>query len=125
MYKNNSRNQHLAHGILIVSLLLGANAMAEEIQVEYAEPGQVQNMTDDWQSEVRSSLASQLQQSSEALFEVESVAAPAIGEIMLDTRLPSMASPAALSIDAPALHFTLDDRESLPSASEHLSQNNG
>ena len=30
MYKNNSRNQHLAHGILIMSLLLGSDLMAAE-----------------------------------------------------------------------------------------------
>jgi len=30
MYKNNNRNRHLAHGMLIIGLLLGSNAIAGE-----------------------------------------------------------------------------------------------
>ena len=125
MYKNNNRIHHLGHGMLVIMLLLGSNAMAEETQVEYVEPARVQSMTDGLQSTVQFSLASQLQQSSEALFDVEAVAAPSIGEINLDTRTPNMASPTRLLIDTPALHFTLDDWQSLPGASDHLSQNKG
>ena len=125
MYKNNNRIHHLGHGMLVIMLLLGSNAMAEETQVEFAEPARVQNMTDRLQSAVQFSLASQLQQSGEALFDVEPVAAPSIGEINLDTRTPNMASPTRLLIDTPALHFTLDDWQSLPGASDHLSQNKG
>lgn len=125
MYKNNNRIHHLGHSTLVIMLLLGGNAMAEETQIEYAKPAQIKNMTDNLQSAVQLSLASKLLQSSEALFDVELVATPSIEEMTLEIRVPDMTSPTRLLIDTPDPRFTVDNWQPLPGASEHLSQNKG
>ncbi len=144
MYKHNNKRFHRL--ALAAMLLLSTNLMAEESHDEYGSDIQPQNMaeeilaqgesalaqmtgeqhlTNDWQRAVLASLTSQLQQSSEALIAVKPVAALPSHERFLDTRTPNMASPTRLHIDTPELHFTLDDWQSLPGASEHLSQNKG
>ena len=57
MFKNNNRNHHLAHGTLIISLLLGGSAMAGEMADNSASETQPQNMAEEILAQGSSALA--------------------------------------------------------------------
>ena len=57
MFKNNNRNHHLAHGMLIIGLLLGSSAMAEETVENSASGTQPQNMAEEILAQGESALA--------------------------------------------------------------------
>ena len=57
MFKNNNRNHHLAHGMLIISLLLGGSAIAGEAVDNSTPDTQPQNMAEEILAQGSSALA--------------------------------------------------------------------
>lgn len=117
MYSNNKKFQHLTNGALVIMLLLGSNAMAEE---------SLPQVTDNLQRMVVESLSSQLQQSSEALITIEPVQVAPAAEWPRGMEIPHAESPARLAEDNPSsLQFTLQNWQPQQSTAKYLGQVEG
>lgn len=124
MYRNNNKIQQLAHGMLVITLLLGSSAMAEENLAQ--NPSAPAHVIDNLQRIVVESLTSQLQQSNEPLIAVEPVPVAPTVEWSKDMEAPEAQSPVQLAEDKPApLRFTMQDWQPRENASERLSRVDG